>query len=520
MNIFNKISENEQDIIADYIEAYAGFDGEGASMKAPLSHILRFWNSNKIDLFNVFGGELILSKKVSFAKPIPMIEDDMVILTNGVGQPFYRSFERWRNKEISTIGENYKYRWELGELVYASNLANNIWTGDNFSIITPDGHKIDVNKGCKISKVLGKIARAFNLEGYEDFRIAHSQYLNQKKLNGELCISIHPLDYMTMSDNACDWSSCMSWEDMGDYRQGTVEMMNSPCIVVAYLKSSDDMHTPGGHTWNSKKWRCLFIVTPHIITGIREYPYENPEVSGTVLQWLRELVTLNTTWGPFEETVTKVRNHSDITVASMDRVLYLDFHTHMMYNDFYADRPAYLAPTIPDRYDLCFSGESECMVCGQEITYFGGDHQTNALIGECCDDSVYCGECGERIPRHESYYVDGYHVCEYCYDNHCVECHCCEEVHHESDVYPIYLCVNNELTSYHIMVCSACEDSDQFANIYGVVRRVPYGRWDERRVVDIENFANIDALDSFDIWNNEDYENFKTHLGFRASDEN
>lgn len=519
MNIFNKISENEQDMIANYIETYAGYDGEGASLKAPLNQILQFWSANKVDLFNVFGGELILTKKVNFTKPIAMIEDDMVALTNGAGRTFCHSFAHWKNDKISSSDENYNHRWELSELLYANVLATNVWTGVSFSLTTPDGHKIAVNNGCKISKVLGKIARAFNLEGYEEFRIAHSQYLNQKQLNGELCISIHPLDYMTMSDNTCDWSSCMSWEGMGDYRQGTVEMMNSKYIVVAYLKSSEDMRMPEGGYWNSKKWRCLFIVTPHIITGIREYPYENPEVSGTVLQWLRELVTLNTTWGPFEETVTKVRNHCDITVASMDRVLYLDFFTNMMYNDFYAERPAYLAPTIPDRYDLCFSGESECMVCGHQIEYYGGDGQTNALVCENCDDSIWCADCGERIPRHDAYYVDGMYVCEYCYENHFSECNICEEIHHESDVRPLYLRYQGEITSYHLMACHYCMGSEKFENQMGKVARIPHGRWDERLVVEVEALRDIDALDMFDVWDCEDYEKFKAYIESKAKSE-
>ena len=37
----------------------------------------------------------------------------------------------------------------------------------------------------------------------------------------------------------------MSWADYGCYRQGTVEMMNSPLMVVAYLTAEEPMHMPG-----------------------------------------------------------------------------------------------------------------------------------------------------------------------------------------------------------------------------------------------------------------------------------
>ena len=38
-----------------------------------------------------------------------------------------------------------------------------------------------------------------------------------------------------MSDNNSGWESCMSWRNNGCYRRGTVEMMNSPYVIVAYL---------------------------------------------------------------------------------------------------------------------------------------------------------------------------------------------------------------------------------------------------------------------------------------------
>ena len=192
MNIFEKITESEQNMITNYIEAYAGYDGEAVSLKAPLDHILRFWSKNKIDLFNVFGGELILSKKITCAKPEEDLEADISRMLNSDGNVFHNAYSNF----LRTKMWNHSHRYDLGELMYCHELATNVWTGESFTIpVNEDNSRvIAINKGCKISKVLGKIAREFNLEGYEEFRIAHSQCLNQKKLTGELCISIHPLD--------------------------------------------------------------------------------------------------------------------------------------------------------------------------------------------------------------------------------------------------------------------------------------------------------------------------------------
>ena len=75
---------------------------------------------------------------------------------------------------------------------------------------------------------------------------------------------------MTMSDNANNWSSCMRWTDRsggvdhGDYCAGTLECMNSPYIIIAYLHNPKhsfelSLYDCNDWQWNSKQWRELFI---------------------------------------------------------------------------------------------------------------------------------------------------------------------------------------------------------------------------------------------------------------------
>ena len=522
MNIFDRINEDEREQMVDYIEACAGFDASSLNLKASLEHILRFWSSNKVDLFRVFGGELILNKNISFTKPQDVIETDMskLICYNGDGYEFYCSFDNWVRSTYRDGDLNTKYN--LLALMYTEYLATNIYAGESFSIVTPDNHKLTISTGCKVSKMLGKIASSFNLAGYEKFRLAHSLFLNQKITKGELCLSIHPLDYMTMSDNACDWSSCMSWMGGGDYRQGTVEMMNSGCVVVAYLKASEDMETVCGHKWNNKKWRQLFIVTPHIIVGIRQYPYNSDELYGITLNWLRELAQKNGGWGPYEDTAVLVKNHVLFPVASLDRKIELDFSTHFMYNDFYAQHLAYIAPSIPDYYELCFSGESECMACGEDISrYEEGDMEASSLTCNDCENVIWCSECGERIDADRAIWVDGNRVCPYCYDNYYHDCAICGEVHNENYFATVYLRESKDQTydqiPYCVSVCEDCLNSPKFIELFGHTDTIPYGRWNTRYVVDIENIT-IDGLDYFEIWDEEDYNRIENVILNRSNE--
>ena len=519
MLVYESLSAADLEAIKTYIEFYAGADGNETTLTAPIEHILRFWSANKEDLFRLFGGKTILSREILISKSTYELEEEIskMISLGGDGIEFYHNFCSWYHNLPCDI------RWDAGSLIYTNYLATNIYTGKSFNIPIDDKHSIAVNAGCKISKVLGKIAKEFKLDGYEAFRIAHSQCLNQKALKGTLCLSIHPLDYMTMSDNDCGWESCMSWQQPGDYRIGTVEMMNSPCVVVAYLKSSEDMSIVDDitWTWNSKKWRQLFIVTPELISGIRQYPYDNDEISGVCLKWLRELAETNASWGPYAKNAVQIHNNRDNTFAEINKESYISISTRYMYNDYGCNQTGYISIDFPKNYGLCTSGETECMKCGEDISDYGMDEIDTALL--CCNECEHvfrCGECGERISIDDMVMTSsGYRVCSYCYEEYFKECALCGEVLHESDTIQLYLALSeDDITSYRITVCDNGVDSDKFKKLFGEKISIKESWWNTKEVVLIDNMT-LEGLNYFDVWHAEDYERFKAQIEARTKNE-
>lgn len=237
---------------------------------------------------------------------------------------------------------------------------------------------------------------------------------NVKDFKGTLCLSIHPLDFMTMSDNESRWESCMSWRNEGCYRQGTIEMMNSPCVVIAYLKNEEDMNLCGGYTWNNKRWRELFIVNEKCITNIKSYPYTSEVLTKEVLSWLVDLARTNkglTYDQPFEW-----QSGDGYPYFNMK---YINFETSYMYNDITADSTRihymYVAPGVTD-IDINYSGDFVCMECGECNEPSEYDGSTGTLICYKCEPSYYCYECGDRYYEDGLHYVDGNYYCEYCYD--------------------------------------------------------------------------------------------------------
>ena len=455
MELFNKLTETEKAMMERYIDAYA-FSEDGCR-SASLEHIMRVWDAAKEPLFHMFGDQFILSREVTFTRGEDELSaeiDSTIFGWNGAGKVFIDGYFKMLN-EMACHSDAW---YSLRDLIECSTLARNVYDGASFEITVPGSDKpLKISHNCRATRALGKIAAAFNIEGFEEFRIAHSMVLNQKKLTGNMCISIHPLDYMTMSDNESDWSSCMSWEDYGCYRQGTVEMMNSPCVIVAYLTSSDEMNMPGGYSWNNKKWRQLFIVKPELITNIKAYPYRNDELTKFVLGWLKDIAVANHL-GEYTEQVASYNAYHEYQIAEFNnRPIIIDPMTYHMYNDFSDNQWAYFGKEIPaGTFRFYYSGESECMSCGSTNCDFDGE---GSLVGTCCEERYYCDCCGEYYSSDEDFVeLDGQWVCSYCAENNGMEDSFTGELHHEDNMKCVHLSTDGGKTVHSTDVYSYYDD--------------------------------------------------------------
>ena len=429
MNLFEVIPENEKKMMDAYINAYAL---QGRDRTASLDYLMRGWAEMKDDyLYRLLGNNLILEKPFSFSEPIEYTENRMVnVLTSNYSFiETLRSFtDGWaedseRYKRITCINCP---RWYLEDITRTYTLSKNRFDNPLTLMVTnPKGEakKFSVQKGSKVVPFIGKLVKWLGIEeGFEKFRIDHSMALNTSKLEGTLCLSIHPLDYMTMSDNESNWSSCMSWQDCGCYRAGTVEMMNSGMVLVGYFKSkSEDMPMPNqSGEWNSKKWRELFIVNPELIMDIKSYPYENDELTLGCLNWIRELVEKNIGWTNFKEKYSKWDPDDGWNFGGYESV---QFDTNFMYNDIeeaYTRHFYYVTngDHSGERLYCGYSGDFICMACG-EYGHPDDDGEGSSLVCEdCAPEKFYCEKCGHwEYDLEDMHYINGYYYCDSCYED-------------------------------------------------------------------------------------------------------
>lgn len=431
--LLNQITESEYDMIDYYRTIYA--DVNPTKKMIPAKDLLSVWETNKEGfLGKIFKHSLILEKPVEVVAPENQLEAEIyntllrrynnyapdseekkaVDFIRGMEQALYLLIA------VEDCDDNkYKMVKSIGDSFYPSNFVKNrLYKGrfdgcSNVSVkLSFGGKSVTISTDMKLTKILRKVNELLNICGLEEFLTVRSRILNTSKLRGTLCISIHPLDYITMSDNNCDWSSCMSWHHDGEYRQGTVEMMNSPYIVVGYLKSSTPMIINNGE-WNSKKYRSLYYVSPNVITNIKGYPYKSTPLDKEVITWLKRLV---------ENAYEDIKYQDNIIdFNSTENDFILEPVTDLMYNDCFGCKDdetrhiAYLAKgnTI-NLFDFCYSGPRQCMQCGQT---YAGFYDESALVCNECNVKIRCEYCGDFCDNEEeTHVVDGMTICDYCYD--------------------------------------------------------------------------------------------------------
>ena len=398
--LLNALPQEDKDKFFKYVSMYS----EGPSPEVSADVLLTPWAEAKRNLYHMFNNNFILRKDVEVKASFEKIKDN--IRESLLKHPFLRALA----EELYVLDRNnynfVNHYWELRDTVRPYMLAKTT-TEVSFEF---EDRKFP--RGTKVNKIFKYLTDRFNIDQqlYEDFCVEYSRYFNTAKLTGELCLSIHPLDYITASDNNCDWHSCMRWmTGAGEYRLGTIEMMTSPIVVIAYLRATDDMRISRNpeYYWNSKKWRTFIVVTPEIITTIKNYPYEHEELSTIAVEWLRELAEASG-YGKYQEELAR------------DYPSNLDFETYEMYNDFHNDPHIYAY--LSESYDpegekqwINYSGVTVCMCCGRTCADY--DDQSRVCCREC-QPAGYCSNCDCTITDSDNMYEgpDGEMLCYECYN--------------------------------------------------------------------------------------------------------
>lgn len=325
-----------------------------------------------------------------------------------------------------------------------------------------------VKKGMKLSKAF-KFFIA-DKEMLIQVQQLASSYIQKDKVHGILCLSVHPLDYLSASENTYNWRSCHALD--GEYRAGNLSYMTDDVTICCYIRGEDEVvlpHFPPSIKWNSKKWRMWI----HLDSSMnwcflgRQYPFTLDGIYTKIQE------TLPGIWEPFTDLILNDIEKDGVHYRLSDghflmgqgfdtyNVIKLkDFikegsklnYNDLLYSSFY--KPMYSSRKdmlyLPHHPTMTVGHKVKCLCCNREDIEPGD----NVMVCYDCgvdlgliQDGITCPYCGEVYREDDMYTLhDGTLVCRNCIDNgdfaYCVSC---EEWFYNDDVvwsekYQEYFC--------------------------------------------------------------------------------
>lgn len=462
---------------------------------------------------------------------IPKIKEDFIKViqhSQGIKEPkIDKLFDKWQSAKkeiIEAFGNKLIYEieepisFELSEQAKEARVSNFIsfcWDHHLADLATfleneRDGffknrcnkdYANGIQKGTKLVKAFKYYVKDKNV--LYDLQNKASQIIQENKIEGKLCFSVHPLDFLSISENASNWRSCHALD--GEYRAGNLSYMMDESTIVCYLKSKDKdtklPHFPEDVPWNNKKWRVLLYLSNDwkMIFAGKQYPfstesgmqllidkffngfgrayrkpsnrrnkYEKARWSSWIDNHLTRMETNNirfefyNDYVPLNDGVLKItdlvkdangsKQFNDVLRSSC----YTPMCSHLIEKDWWGDYSYSLTNSKKTRFNI--GAYTYCLCCGEAETMDSGD--STMMCYDCekeygiSDNGcfTFCNCCHEHILRDDCYYVEDEPYCNNCFYNVAKECDCCEDYYLKE-----HLSYNEKTEKYY---CEWCRNNN------------------------------------------------------------
>lgn len=347
----------------------------------------------------------------------------------------------------------------------ASFLDDNVDSFFNNTVsVEYDRYGIKIPKGMKLIKAFKFFEEDKNT--LEIIQNRASQVIQEDKIEGTLCFSVHPLDFLSVSENTYNWRSCHALD--GEYRAGNLSYMVDSTTFICYLKGEDNINIPmfpDDVKWNSKKWRVLLYKsdTEDMIFAGRQYPFASQSGLERALSYLNHIFSDNpfNTFSPWknyyilpEDTDFQIDNSYLPIKGKLEKLedIVQDGKGALQFNDLLRSS-TYLRPSYTQK-EIGFFGRHQAnnakpfFSIGAEVFCLECEKNpiTNAETMRCDDcelafgyeeNDTYCtcDCCGSRMLREEGTVVnDADYVCLDCFRKECFVCNECDEIKYNSEI--------------------------------------------------------------------------------------
>jgi hypothetical protein len=278
-------------------------------------------------------------------------------------------------------------------------------------------------KGMKISRIFRQIMDDMD---FKTIDMLYSNLLQTLFARGNLCLSIDPIDFLTMGDNACHWSSCHSLG--GEFRGGLLSLLVDNCTIVCYLESSNKFIYNGIHL-NNKKWRQLVHINTEdkIAVFNTQYPFEHRLIFNELVTIIKNLFQEESYLHQLCPNTTNAMKILDDYNPSPDEPLHFNDLLIRKINGSYENDIVNIIDTNKEFYlpnkKIIVGNTPKCPICGEKVVSI---HKSM----ECsfCNPLEYCCTCAVPFHNEELHLIDSELYCDTCFDNEFTYCEKCDDI--------------------------------------------------------------------------------------------
>ena len=323
------------------------------------------------------------------------------------------------------------------------------------------GNTYDIPKGMKVNKAFKLFSDDIDL--IKIVQQEASKLTAERSIHGVLCFSVHPLDFLSISENISGWRSCHALD--GDDWVGNLNYMADNTTFICYLRSKDNVqlpHFPDTVPWNNKKWRVLLHQSKDWsrIYANRQYPFFSKELMKATIPAMRILysvwdspgrsifwedlsmqppkdifnpdryypLTVKYLFNSWDGQVTPVTEmikdgdntfqYDDITHANGEYNPLVYINRRQMDSKELTDNPIIIGESVNclicNNQEIALGDKPVCLDCAAQYGY-----SEDVTICDCCENTYLTSETYITI--------EGQTICYDCLSTYCVQCSECHE---------------------------------------------------------------------------------------------
>ncbi len=251
--------------------------------------------------------------------------------------------------------------------------------------------------GQKTSRIIGKLCREFGVDQHSRYNAVFAQLsdaLTPIHMMKTALLSVHPCDFLEMSNKDNTWTSCHNLEN-GSYQAGALSYMTDDVSMIFFTVDPEVTE----HFYRApRRSRQMFFYKDGMLFQSRLYPNDSSETMdlyrGIVQRAIAICLGLPNRW-----LLKKKREDVNDCCDS--------YEGSRQYPDYnYYGNLSLLKAIQTQNIPFVIGRPSLCVCCGTAYTV--------GKLKCTCEDVVVCKDCGQTVPKRNTRYLEGAYHCNAC----------------------------------------------------------------------------------------------------------